>query len=123
MRRFFPLRDVYDERRASRIVVVHTAKRVARGGVLWGLAFGATIASSAASYASLFPTVSQRVATAQAMQNNAGFAALFGPLRRIDTVAGYTSYKSLYFVVILGAVWGLLVSTRVLRGEEDAGRS
>jgi ABC-2 type transport system permease protein len=122
VRRFFPLKDVYGVERARRVVFVMTAGRVGRPAVGWGLLFGATIASSASSYVSLFPTVAQRVATARAMQNNTGFAALFGPLRRIDTVAGYTSYKTLYFVLILGAIWGLLVATRVLRGEEDAGR-
>ncbi len=40
----------------------------------------------------------------------------------MDTVAGYTAYKTTYFMVILGAIWGLLIATRVLRGEEDAGR-
>ncbi len=122
LRRFFPLKDKYGDKRAGRVVGVKTARRAGRGGLLWGLVFGGTIASSAASYVSLFPTVTQRVATAKAMQNNAGFAALFGPLRSLETVAGYTSYKALYFVVILGAIWGLLAATRVLRGEEDAGR-
>jgi ABC-2 type transport system permease protein len=40
----------------------------------------------------------------------------------LDTVAGYTVYKSGMTVVILGAIWGLLVATRVLRGDEDEGR-
>src|SRR5438552_615336 len=115
-------KDVYGDERASRVVAVTTAKRAGRGGVLWGLVFGATIAASASSYASLFPTRSSRIATAKLVQGNLGFAALFGPLRHLDTVAGYTAYKSLYFVVVLGAIWGLLTATRVLRGEEDTGR-
>ena len=32
------------------------------------------------------------------------------------------SYKSGMTVIILGAIWGLLIATRSLRGEEDAGR-
>ena len=95
-------KDVYGDERASRIVAVTTAKCSGRGGVLWGLVFGATIAASASSYASLFPTRSSRIATAKLVQGNLGFAALFGPLRHLDTVAGYTAYKSLYFVVVLG---------------------
>ena len=31
-------------------------------------------------------------------------------------------WKSLAFLSVLGAVWGLLTATRLLRGEEDAGR-
>jgi ABC-2 type transport system permease protein len=37
-------------------------------------------------------------------------------------VAGYTFYKTGMTVIILGAIWGLLLATRVLRGDEDAGR-
>ena len=37
-------------------------------------------------------------------------------------MAGYTAYKTMFILVILGAIWGLLIATRLLRGEEDAGR-
>ena len=115
-------RDIYGERRAARVVAVTTARRAAFQGVLWGLVFGATIAASASSYAKLFPTAASRAAVARSFQGNAAWAALFGPLRRLDTVAGYTVYKSGMFVIILGAIWGLFIATRVGRGEEDAGR-
>lgn len=115
-------RDVYGERRAARVVAVTTARRAVFQGALWGLVFGATIAASASSYPKLFPTAASRAAVARSFQGNAAWAALFGPLRRLDTVAGYTVYKSGMFVIILAAIWGLFIATRVGRGEEDAGR-
>ena len=114
--------EVYDERRASRVIAVATARRAGRSGALWGLVFGATIAAAASSYPSAFPTAASRAVLARSMEGNAGFAALFGSVRRIDTVAGYTAYKTMFTLIILGAIWGLLIATRVLRGEEDAGR-
>src|SRR5262249_41947772 len=39
-----------------------------------------------------------------------------------DTVGGYTVYKAFVFLTAIGAIWGLLMATRLLRGEEDAGR-
>jgi ABC-2 type transport system permease protein len=115
-------KEVYGERLAARVVAVTTAKRASKQGALWGLVFGATIAASASSYVRLFPTADSRVRMALSFEGNTAWAALFGPLRRLDTVAGYTAYKSGMTVMILGAIWGLLISTRVLRGEEDAGR-
>jgi ABC-2 type transport system permease protein len=115
-------REVYDERRAERAVLDITARRTAWQGALWGVVFGATIAVSASAYSGLFPTAASRAAMARSFEGNAAWAALFGPLRRLDTVAGYTVYKSGMTVIILGAIWGLLIATRVLRGEEDAGR-
>ncbi|HEX4820650.1 MAG TPA: ABC transporter permease subunit, partial [Acidimicrobiales bacterium] len=107
----------------SRSVLTRTsARRAARPGALWGLVFGATIAASASTYVTSFPTAASRATLAQTVQGNVGFSALFGPLRRLDTVAGYTAYKSMYTVIILGAIWGLFIATKLLRGEEDTGR-
>ena len=115
-------REVYGAGRAGRAVAVTTARRAAKQGALWGLVFGATIAASASSYAGLFPTEASRAQVARTFEGNTAWAALFGPLRRLDTVAGYTVYKAGMTVIVLGAIWGLLVATRSLRGEEDAGR-
>ncbi|MFL5737366.1 MAG: ABC transporter permease subunit [Actinomycetota bacterium] len=109
-------------RRSVRVVARSTARRAVIPGSLWGLVFGGTIAASAASYASAFPTEAARARLAATFGGNAAWAALFGPLRGLDTVAGYTSYKSLMFVVLLGAIWGFLIATKLLRGEEDGGR-
>lgn len=115
-------KDIYSERRATRTIAVTTAGRAAKQGALWGLVFGGTIAASASAYPGLFPTEASRTAMARTFGGNTAWAALFGPLRRLDTVAGYTAYKAGMTVIILGAIWGLLLATRVLRGDEDAGR-
>ncbi|HEY7946023.1 MAG TPA: hypothetical protein VID75_00025, partial [Acidimicrobiales bacterium] len=54
--------------------------------------------------------------------SNIGINALVGPARAINTVAGYTSWRALGILGLLGGVWGLLTSTRLMRGEEEAGR-
>ena len=98
------------------------ARRAGLQGSLWGLVFGATIAASATSYTSAFPSATARAQLAVTFEGNTAWEALFGTIRRVDTVAGYTAYKSGMFLIILGAIWGLLIATRLLRGEEDAGR-
>jgi len=41
----------------------------------------------------------------------------------IDTPGGYMAAHAVgIFGIIIGALWGLLAATRLLRGEEDAGR-
>jgi ABC-2 type transport system permease protein len=122
--RTWPVRrkEVYGYRRATTAVLAITARRVARPAALWGLVFGATIAATMSSYASSFPTPASRQSLVAVTEGNVAFSALFGPIHDIDTVAGYTAYKVSMTLAILSAVWGLLISTRVLRGEEDAGR-
>jgi ABC-2 type transport system permease protein len=115
-------RDRYGEARARRAVFTATLRRSARAGLLWGLGFGVMIAATEAAYATTFPTEESRRAILAVMQGNTGFAAVFGQVHAIETVAGYTVYKTMFTMVILAAIWGLLVATRVLRGEEDTGR-
>ena len=104
------------------VVAARTARRAVRSGALWGYVFGLTVASSAWGYASAYKTPAERARVAALFGSNTGLAAVNGPARAIQTVAGYTVWKSLMFLMLVGAVWGLLTGTRLLRGEEDAGR-
>ena len=99
-----------------------TARRAVRSGVLWGYVFGLYVATQALAYASSYRTVAQRAGLAKEFGSNAGVSALVGPAHDIQTVAGFTVWKCLAVLAVVGAVWGLLTATRLLRGEEDAGR-
>ena len=99
-----------------------TASRAARSGTLWGLVFGVAIASSEISYTTIYKTQAQRDALAAAYGSNKATSALFGPAPQLQTVAGFTVFKISMTLMILGAVWGLLLATKLLRGEEDDGR-
>ena len=106
----------------SAVVALLTARRAVRSGILWGYIFGVFVASSALSYTSIYKTQAERNRLAGAFGTNKAAGALFGPAPKLQTVAGFTVYKTLMTLMIVGAVWGLLTSTRLLRGEEDAGR-
>ena len=104
------------------VVARQTARKAVRSGVLWGYVFGILVASSALSYVSIYKTQAERNHLEKAFGSNNATSALFGPATRLQTVAGFTVFKTSMTVIILGAVWGLLTSTRLLRGEEDSGR-
>jgi ABC-2 type transport system permease protein len=106
----------------SRTVVARlVARRVASQGVIWGLVFGAFTWASAAGYTASYPTLLSRQILARSLGDNTGLRALLGEARRIDTVAGFTAWR-VGLLVMAGAVWGLLTGTRLVRGEEEAGR-
>ena len=109
--------------RSPRTVVVgQTARTAIRSGVIWGYIFGIAVGSSAVSYTMIYKTQTQRNALAAAYGSNKATSALFGPAPDLQTVAGFTVFKISMTLMILGAVWGLLISTRLLRGEEESGR-
>ncbi len=104
------------------VVFGATARAAVQSGAVWGYIFGIVVASSAISYTRIYKTQSDRDHLAAAFGFNRASAALFGPAPRLQTVAGFTVFKSIMTLMVLGAIWGLLISTKRLRGEEDAGR-
>jgi ABC-2 type transport system permease protein len=109
--------------RSPKTVVVCLATRAAaRSAAVWGAVFAVTVAASAVSYTTIYPKQSQRSALAAAYGRNQATASLFGPSPRLQTVAGFTDFKVTMTLMVLGAIWGLLTGTRLLRGEEDHGR-
>jgi ABC-2 type transport system permease protein len=92
------------------------------GATVCAVVFGLSAWSSAVTYASTFPTEASRLQIAATTSADKGLAVLLGPISGIDTVGGYTVYKVFVFLTSVGAVWAVLAATRVLRGQEDAGR-
>ncbi len=109
-------------RRPVSVVARRTARAAGRSGGLWGYVFGAFVASAAWSYTSIYKTPAQRDQLEAAFGDNKATIALFGPAPALNTVGGFTVFKVSMTVMIIGAVWGLFTSSRLLRGEEDAGR-
>lgn len=105
---------------------VAIAKRAFRqiwiGMTACALTFAATVASTAVTYASTYPTAESRKVVAAATSSDTGLKILLGPVSAVDTVGGYTVYKVFVFLTTIGAIWALLAATRLFRGEEDAGR-
>jgi ABC-2 type transport system permease protein len=104
------------------VIADQTARRVVRSAAIWGGVFALYVVASAAGYASTYPTAAERLRLATTFGSNVGLNALIGPAHELQTVAGFTAWRSLGVLSIVGGVWGLLVGTRFLRGEEDAGR-
>ena len=99
-----------------------TARRAARSAAVWGLLFGLLIFNEAVAYHTSNPTPESREDIVRTFGDNAAFAAILGPARELDTAAGFISWRLLGLLVWVGAIWGLLTATRLLRREEDAGR-
>ncbi|HEY5144943.1 MAG TPA: ABC transporter permease subunit [Solirubrobacteraceae bacterium] len=95
---------------------------LSRGALIWGVVFALTIASSVFAYRSTYGTPAEREQLLRGLATNGGIQALFGPTRRIDTVGGFLAWRTLAFMPLIAGIWGLLVATRMLRGEEDRGR-
>ncbi len=97
-------------------------KQVRIAAVAWAVVFGGTVAASALTYVTSFPTAASRHQLLSTTGADKGLAVLLGPVSSIDTVGGYTVYKCFVFLTTFGAIWAILAATRLLRREEEAGR-
>ncbi|MGZ4729175.1 MAG: hypothetical protein ACXWB2_15775, partial [Acidimicrobiales bacterium] len=104
------------------VIARRTFRQVWIGATMWAVIFGISVASTAVNYATTFSTVAQRQQLAATTSSDRGQAILLGPITSVDTVGGDTTYKIFVFLTTIGALWGLLLATRLLRGEEDVGR-
>ena len=104
------------------VVARRTARKAARSGVLWGYVFAIYVATNALAFSSTYKTAAERQRLEATFGSNTAVSALVGPPHQIQEVGGFTAWKCLTTLAIVGAVWGLLAGTRLLRGEEDAGR-
>ncbi|MGZ4489646.1 MAG: hypothetical protein ACXVEU_02210 [Nocardioidaceae bacterium] len=97
-------------------------RRTVRSGGLWGLVFGLYVYDNAFAFDSIAPTASERTRLLAGMASNTGLQALLGDAHRITTRGGFTDWRAIGVSVLVASVWGMLIATRTLRGEETAGR-
>jgi ABC-2 type transport system permease protein len=116
-------RPVAVARRPGLAPAVIVARDVQRGALIWGAIFGLAGWVLVTQFGKEYPTAAARAMLVKTMGSSAGLQAIFGPSPQIGTVGGYMAAHAVgVFGVIMGAVWGLLAATRLLRGEEEAGR-
>jgi ABC-2 type transport system permease protein len=109
-------------RRPQWVLARFVARRTARSAILWGAVFGLYVYASTVGFIDLAPTPAGRQPFLAALAGNTGLKAMFGVPYRIDTVGGFVTWRATGVMSLGGALWGLLVATRVTRGEEAAGR-
>ena len=103
---------------AGRFIARHTLKV----GAAWGAVFGLYVYTTVTGFNSLGPTAAQRDRVLTSLASNTGLKALFGSTHRITTRAGFADWRVIGVASIVGAIWGLLLATKTVRGEEVAGR-
>jgi ABC-2 type transport system permease protein len=93
-----------------------------RSGLAWAAVFAISSAAVVSAYESAYPTAISRQELAMVIEGNRAFEALFGQAFAIETVGGFAAWRAGGPLNVIAAVAGLLATTRLLRGEEEARR-
>lgn len=94
---------------------------VRRGAVLLWLAAAAFTAVEVVSYRQTYPDAASREQLAR-FSDDPAVRVLQGVPRAVDTVGGFVAWDAGWFLALLVAIWGVLVTTRLLRADEDSER-
>lgn len=106
----------------TRTLVLLHARLLRRSTLVLAVLFFAATLSVVAGYEGLYPEGTDRSA-AVALGENPGLRAILGSGAGLDTAGGFTAWRFGGPAVVIIAVWSYLAATRLLRGEEDAGRA
>lgn len=106
----------------TRPVAALATRLVARGAaVVLAVAAGMS-ALVVATYAEVIGSAPGGAAALAALTGNPAIRTLFGEPVALDDPGGFTVWRTGTVLAVLVAVWAALSVTRILRGEEDAGR-
>lgn len=97
-------------------------RRQMRSGLLWGLVFSFFIYATVIGYTKVYNTPQARAQLFSSLSSNVAMKTILGEPYHLNTIGGYIDWRILNILVMLGAIWGLLAATKLLRGEANAGR-
>jgi ABC-2 type transport system permease protein len=106
---------------AGRAIVRLTLRQVRRGALIVAAVCAGMSAVVAVQYQTTFEG-SLDQSGLQALVENPAIRILFGPPVALDDAGGFTVWRTGAPLLVLASVWILLASTRITRGEEEAGR-
>lgn len=101
------------------VIAGHVFRSTRSWAIVWGAVFGIFVIATVKAYVVSYPTFEARESVASALGS---FAILLGQPHHAETTAGFTQWRVTVAIALIGAVWALLTSTGILRGDEDAGR-
>ncbi|MDR7276009.1 ABC transporter permease [Catenuloplanes atrovinosus] len=105
----------------GRAVTWLAVRQIRRGAlIVAGLAAGMT-AMVAATYSQVMADPAA-AGSLQALAGNPAIRTLFGVPIGLDTAGGFTVWRVGTVIAVLLGAWAILATTRITRGEEDAGR-
>lgn len=106
---------------AAQVVVLYVREQRWRT-LGWMALFATFCVAVVRGFRQAYPTAAERREFADLVADNVGFRVLNGLPHQLDTVGGFVAWR-LSALAVFAAAWALLVTTHLLRGEEDAGRT
>lgn len=98
-------------------------KQALKGAVILGLVAGFMLTIQGVAYQKAYPTAAEQHKFAVSLEAAPALGFLYGDASNLAVGAsGYMVYRVMGFMGVIVSIWGLMVVTRLLRGNEEEGR-
>lgn len=97
-------------------------RQTLRGALIVGVIGGVLMGIQGAAYAAAFPDAASRAKLVTSLDAMPAFNFLSGEIKNAAQPDSYAIYKALPGMILVTSIWGLMVTTRLLRGNEEDGR-
>ncbi len=97
-------------------------RQTIRGALVIGFLTGIMMGAQGAAYAEAYPDQHTRDLFVASLKSAPGLGFMAGEIEDASSPASYSIYKSIALMTLVTSIWGLLVTTRLLRGQEEDGR-
>jgi len=94
-----------------------------RGAAIWSGILGVIVMIGVRAYNELYPTEAARQLAVTEFSNIRALSALYGRPVGLDTPGGFIVWRYGAFAGVVAGLWGLMAVSRVLRGDEEVGRT
>ncbi len=89
--------------------------------LVWLTTLWALVAVTPTAYQDVYPSLAQRAVLVESMRSSPGMRVLYGVVPAPGTVGQLLQWETGTYLVWCAALTGILLTTRVLRGDEDGG--
>lgn len=93
-----------------------------KGGIIIGLIAGLIAVIQGVGYAEAYPDQTSRQQFAMSLESAPALGVLYGEPKNLDTPEGYMVYRAVPVMALIGAIWGLAATTKLLRSQEEDGQ-
>lgn len=97
-------------------------RQTIRSALVIGFLTGIMMGAQGAAYAEAYPDQHTRDLFVASLKSAPGLGFMAGEIEDASSPASYSIYKSIALMTLVTSIWGLLVTTRLLRGQEEDGR-
>jgi ABC-2 type transport system permease protein len=97
-------------------------KQTTKGAVIVALLVAFMVGLQGTAYVASYPDQKSRDGFAATLQSVPALGMLYGDAKDINTPAGYMVYRAVPFMTLVATIWGLMATTKLLRGQEEDGK-